>query len=323
MCSRPTLAYAGSTFLFGGVGRAAGPGGVFRLTWELNGALWTERQDIVVAMKPVDISDAPHWVFGHAGLDSIRVKAQSNRPLFNGIARTADLDRYLRMTEHDDVANLNYHPFQVNYDHTAGYAPPAAPADELFWVRSVSGTGNVALHWKVRPGNRRAVVMNADGSRDVAAELQFGARTSMLWWIGAGRDESFPESVWLVLAVRDDDADESHLSGRDGTGLVEDDRVNAPRRHEHLRPLDQQAELRAASGTDEQRRWCRDPERARAGDDQNGDGGGEGESRTGAFGEPEPERDDGEGNDDGGEDAGDPVGEALHAPGTAGSAVAF
>jgi hypothetical protein len=27
--------------------------------------------------------------------------------------------------------------------------------------------------------------MNADGSRGVTTELQFGARTSLLWWIGA------------------------------------------------------------------------------------------------------------------------------------------
>lgn len=45
---------------------------------------------------------------------------------------------------------------------------------------------NVALHWKNRAGNWRAVVMNANGSRGVTAELRFGARTSMLWWIGAG-----------------------------------------------------------------------------------------------------------------------------------------
>jgi hypothetical protein len=27
--------------------------------------------------------------------------------------------------------------------------------------------------------------MNADGSRSVTATLQFGARTSLLWWVGA------------------------------------------------------------------------------------------------------------------------------------------
>ena len=138
-----------------------------------------------VAMKPVDISDAPDWVFGRAGLDSVRVKAHSDRPIFIGITRAADLDRYLRGTEHDDVANLSYHPFQVDYDHADGHAPSRAPVRESFWVTSTSGVGNLSLHWKIRAGNWRAVVMNADASRGVSAELKFGARTSLLWWLGA------------------------------------------------------------------------------------------------------------------------------------------
>jgi len=138
-----------------------------------------------VAMKTVDISHAPQWVFSEAGLDSVRVKAQSDRPIFIGIARTADLERYLRGTEHDDVSGLSYNPFQVSYDHTNGDAPPRAPANESIWVKSTSGSGNVALAWHPRPGSWRAVVMNADGSRGVTANLQFGARTSLLWWLGA------------------------------------------------------------------------------------------------------------------------------------------
>jgi hypothetical protein len=138
-----------------------------------------------IAMKTVDISNAPRWAFSDAGLNSVRVNAYSDRPIFIGIARAADLDRYLNGTEHDDVSGLTYHPFQVDYDHTDGHAPHRAPADEAFWVKSTSGAGNIALDWKPRPGNWRAVVMNADGSRGVTANLQFGARTSLLWWLGA------------------------------------------------------------------------------------------------------------------------------------------
>jgi hypothetical protein len=138
-----------------------------------------------IAMKNVDISDAPRWAFGDAGLDSVRVKAHSDRPLFIGIARAADLKRYLRGTEYDEVSGLTYHPFQVDYDNANGHAPDRAPVDESFWVKSTSGAGSLALKWKPRPGNWRAVVMNADGSRGIAAKLQLGARTSLLWWVGA------------------------------------------------------------------------------------------------------------------------------------------
>jgi len=138
-----------------------------------------------VTMKTVDISRAPRWIFGDAGLDSVRVKAQSDRRLFIGIARSADIERYLHGTAHNDVSGLTYDPFHVSYDHTEGHAPDRAPADESFWVRSISGTGNVALAWHPRPGSWRAVLMNADGSRGVTARLQLGARTSLLWWLGA------------------------------------------------------------------------------------------------------------------------------------------
>ena len=63
--------------------------------------------------------------------------------------------------------------------------------------------------------------------------------------------------------------------GGHGAGLVEHDRVDAARGLEDLRALDQQPELGAAAGADEQRGRRGEPERARAGDDQHRDGGGE------------------------------------------------
>ena len=139
-----------------------------------------------IAVKTVDISDAPHWAFGDAGVDSVRVKAHSDRSLFIGIARAADLVWYLRETEHDDISELTYHPFQVDYDHADGRAAPhRAPVDESFWVKSTRGTGSLVLDWKPRPGNWRAVIMNADGSRGVSADLELGVRTSLLNRLGA------------------------------------------------------------------------------------------------------------------------------------------
>ncbi len=138
-----------------------------------------------IEMKTVDISKAPQWAL-NAGVERVRVQAHSDRPIFVGVARTADLDRYLRGTGHDDVSGLSYHPFQVDYDHTSGHAPNRLPANETFWVKSTSGTGNVALDWKPRPGSWRAVVMNADDSPGITADLKFGVRTSLLWWLGAG-----------------------------------------------------------------------------------------------------------------------------------------
>jgi hypothetical protein len=137
-----------------------------------------------ITTSTTDVSDAPQWAFGDAGLDTVRVEAQSERPLFIGIAGAGELERYLAGIEHDEVSELAYGG--VAYDHADGGAPPRPPADESFWVESTSGAGNLALAWEPQPGEWRAVVMNADGSRGITAELRFGARTSLLWWVGAG-----------------------------------------------------------------------------------------------------------------------------------------
>ena len=121
-----------------------------------------------------------------------------------------------------------------------------------------------------------------------------------------------PQRLGAVDARRGDDVDERHLALGDRAGLVEDDRVDAARRLEHLRALDQDAELRAAARADEERGRRREAERARARDDQDGDGGGEREGQPGAAADPVAERADGDRDHDRDEDAGDAVGEALH-----------
>ena len=88
--------------------------------------------------------------------------------------------------------------------------------------------------------------------------------------------------------------------------------VDAARLLEHLRALDEDAELRAAAGADHQRGRRREAERARAGDDQHGDGGGERRRDASPVSEqPAGERRERDDDDDGHEDGRDPVGEPL------------
>jgi hypothetical protein len=75
--------------------------------------------------------------------------------------------------------------------------------------------------------------------------------------------------------------------------------------------LDEDAELRAATGADEQRCGGGEPEGAGAGDDQHGDGGGEGRGGGVAGDEPEDERGQRQTDDDRDEHGGHPVGESL------------
>ena len=107
------------------------------------------------------------------------------------------------------------------------------------------------------------------------------------------------------------DVVQRHLPRGEGAGLVEHHGVDPPGRLQHLRALDQHAELRAAAGADEQRRGRGQAQRARAGDDQHGDRGRERGVRPGARTEPEGQRRDRERDHDRHEHARHPVGEPL------------
>jgi hypothetical protein len=46
--------------------------------------------------------------------------------------------------------------------------------------------GTQTLTWKVREGDWSVVLMNADGSRGVAADVDLGAKLSFLLWVAIG-----------------------------------------------------------------------------------------------------------------------------------------
>jgi hypothetical protein len=124
-----------------------------------------------------------------AGLFRLRIAATSNdasKPLFIGIARTNDVSRYLARVEHDQLRDINFDPFKVDYRRLGAGAPTALPTAQSFWQTHASGTGTQTISWPVKTGHWSAVVMNADGSRNVNVDAQLAARLSGAWWIVAG-----------------------------------------------------------------------------------------------------------------------------------------
>jgi hypothetical protein len=118
-------------------------------------------------------------------LGTIRIRSDSERPLFVGIAPTADVDRYLEGVEHDAVDDLDT-TGDPEYSRRSGRAPPAPPDTRTFWVASRSGTGEQALDWEPEDGFWRVVVMNEDASRGVSADMSIGAELDPVLWIGVG-----------------------------------------------------------------------------------------------------------------------------------------
>jgi hypothetical protein len=116
----------------------------------------------------------------------VRLKVDSDTPAFVGIARTADVTRYLRNTSHALVSDVSYPDFVADYEPQPGAQRPAAPAAQDFWAASTHGPGRQTLTWDVEDGDWSIVVMNADASRGVDTRISAGAEAPLMAPLGWG-----------------------------------------------------------------------------------------------------------------------------------------
>jgi hypothetical protein len=112
----------------------------------------------------------------------LNAMAKGGKPLFVGVARTRDVDAWLRGTAYSEVSDVDFAPFHARYALHRGSRRPGPPARQTFWAAS----GSKALYWDVEGGDWSVVVMNADGSRGVAAALSAGAKVPYLSALGYG-----------------------------------------------------------------------------------------------------------------------------------------
>jgi hypothetical protein len=125
-------------------------------------------------------SAVPTWLAGNVRLD-----VSGEKPVFVGIARKATVDAYLAGVAHAEATDLDLDPFEVTYVNRAGTAAPERPAEQPFWEATSSGAAH-PLTWRLRSGKWSIVVMNADGSPDVAASIAVGVKVPALLWVGIG-----------------------------------------------------------------------------------------------------------------------------------------
>jgi hypothetical protein len=149
-------------------------------------ALATENLD-------VDLGGAD-WLAETDELGKVRIEAESrdDRPLFVGIARTSEVERYLSGVPHTTVHDVEAGPFEdfdADYTRHAGQRHPVSPEHADIWAASSQGGGRQAVDWKVDEGDWSIVVMNADGSLGVDADISAGADVPFLdevGWIALG-----------------------------------------------------------------------------------------------------------------------------------------
>jgi hypothetical protein len=136
---------------------------------------------------------------GELGKVRLKVAPQSGKPVFVGIARSSQVAGYLRGVSHTTLTDVNSSPFKASYSPHGGKHRPAAPAKQSIWAASAHGKGTQSLNWDIQDGNWSVVVMNADGSRNVQADISAGAKVPWLnelgWTLAGGG------TVLLLLAA--------------------------------------------------------------------------------------------------------------------------
>ncbi len=153
-----------------------------------------ESSAYAVASEKLEIGDVPDWLFEGGRLGALRIRGASTdaaKDIFIGVAPKAEVDAYLAGVEHDEVTDLNVQgddprDLSVVYRRIAGSRSPSPPGQETFWDSLVEGPGSQTLTWDVAEGNWTIVVMNADASPEVAADLTLGAKVGFVLALSIG-----------------------------------------------------------------------------------------------------------------------------------------
>ncbi|HEY7453566.1 MAG TPA: hypothetical protein VH683_03300 [Thermoleophilaceae bacterium] len=152
------------------------------------------------------------WVVEAGDLGKVRLEAKSpeGKPLFVGIGRTADVERYLNGVPHTTVHDVEAGPFEsfdADYTRHAGNRHPVSPEHADIWAASNQGAGRQTVDWEIEDGDWSVVVMNADGSLGVDADISAGANVPFLnelgWTaLGSGSFALVAGIGLLVLGLR-------------------------------------------------------------------------------------------------------------------------
>ena len=192
---RVALVILGSIVVLAGAALLAGGGalGIIHLTQrDDDGFLESPTEQVssdgfAVTNEGIDIADLDDggdWLV-EQGLGRVRIRATSRTDaVFVGIGREADVDRYLAGTSHDELREVR--EGADRYVSREGGAPAMPPSEAGFWVASASGDGTQTVEWDARDGRWAVVVMNANGTAPVAADVSVGAKLGILPWIAGG-----------------------------------------------------------------------------------------------------------------------------------------
>jgi hypothetical protein len=151
-------------------------------------------------------SRVPEAIFGDAKVEATNGDGST---LFVGVGATADVAEYLDGVQQAEVVDITTtgDGADATYLVTGQDAPSVPPTDVDTWAAQATGSGTVSVDWPVEDGDWTIVVMNADGSAGVTANVAVGAELPWLGWaalgllVGAGFGLLLA-ALMLTLAVR-------------------------------------------------------------------------------------------------------------------------
>jgi hypothetical protein len=129
-------------------------------------------------VSPVSSIKHTSGVASVIGQPTLRLSAspvQGTAGVFVGIGRAADVDRYLAGVATQQVTDLSVDPYSMTAIRHSGRLNAAPPTAQRFWVAQASSTRTAAeINWKIRDGQYRVVVMNANGHGGFASTSAIG-----------------------------------------------------------------------------------------------------------------------------------------------------
>jgi hypothetical protein len=204
---------AGALLVLGSLGLLLAGVGTFIIngTMRHGGYVTSQNRDIASNGYAVVLDEL---VLEAAGTDSrlparligdvrVRVDGAASTPVFVGIAPSSDVAAYLDGVNRDVLRHMaggrmmgdgwgwgngrNGHmDDQYPTVTQPGAAPSGPPTAQGFWTSKATGVGAQTVTWSPREGSWGLVVMNADGSRPVAASVDVGATVPWLPWLAGG-----------------------------------------------------------------------------------------------------------------------------------------
>jgi hypothetical protein len=157
-----------------------------------------------LASDPVKLNGGWGWLGRFVGDVQIRVTAADPaRQVFAGIGPAADVSRYLAGTSYSTVPVVG----DTTVTEHAGLALRAPPAQAVHWVAQAAGRGPLTLRWATQSGTWLAVVMNADGSKNVTAKVELAVSSPMMPWLAgellaAAAFVAVPAALLIIVPAR-------------------------------------------------------------------------------------------------------------------------